>query len=167
MIDLSAWPEGSRPILREGRPHPGAQLTFTDVDGHRITAFLTGTGRGGIPGRRPGWSCGTASTPAWRTASAKARQPGCATPVAWAGTKAAPGLEAVFAAADLVRWAKLICFAHAPSLAPLRNRRLPYRMLRVAAFTRTARRTWLRIDRTWQWAAQIAEGFHRLRTAFA
>ena len=25
------------------RPHPGAQLTFTDVDGHRITALLTNT----------------------------------------------------------------------------------------------------------------------------
>ena len=30
-------------ILRKERPHPGAQLTFTDVDGHRITAFITDT----------------------------------------------------------------------------------------------------------------------------
>lgn len=35
MIDLSSWPEGSRLILRKERPHPGAQLTFTDIDGHR------------------------------------------------------------------------------------------------------------------------------------
>src|SRR6266516_1090932 len=49
MIDLSAWPEGSRLILRKERPHPGAQLTFTDVDGHRVTAFLTDTPRGVIP----------------------------------------------------------------------------------------------------------------------
>ncbi|MDJ0424303.1 IS1380 family transposase, partial [Dietzia kunjamensis] len=27
-IDLSAWPDGSRLILRKERPHPGAQLTF-------------------------------------------------------------------------------------------------------------------------------------------
>jgi hypothetical protein len=33
------------------RPHPGAQLTFTGVDGHRITAFLTDTPRGVIPTR--------------------------------------------------------------------------------------------------------------------
>jgi len=33
MIDLSGWPEGSRLILRKERPHPGAQLTVTDVDG--------------------------------------------------------------------------------------------------------------------------------------
>ena len=49
MIDLASWPEGSRLILRKERPHPGAQLTFTDIDGHRITAFLTDTGRGVIP----------------------------------------------------------------------------------------------------------------------
>ncbi len=54
MIDLSSWPQGSRLILRKERPHPGAQLTFTDVDGHRITAFLTDTGRGVIPGQIAG-----------------------------------------------------------------------------------------------------------------
>ena len=35
MVDLSAWPEGSRPIARRERPHPGAQFTFTDDDGDR------------------------------------------------------------------------------------------------------------------------------------
>src|SRR6266545_937434 len=43
MIDLSSWPDGSRLILRKERPHPGAQLSFTDIDGHRITAVLTDT----------------------------------------------------------------------------------------------------------------------------
>ena len=37
----------------------------------------------------------------------------------------------------------------------------------AAQLTRSARRTCLRIDRAWRWAAQIAEGFHRLRAAFA
>ena len=45
-VDLTAWPEGSRLIVRRERPHPGAQLRFTDADGHRFTAFLTDT-RGG------------------------------------------------------------------------------------------------------------------------
>ena len=54
MIDLSTWPDGSRLILRKERPHPGAQLTFTDVDGHRVTAFLTDTARGVIPGQIAG-----------------------------------------------------------------------------------------------------------------
>jgi Transposase DDE domain group 1 len=35
-----------RVIIRKERPHPGAQLRLTDIDGHRITAFTTNTGRG-------------------------------------------------------------------------------------------------------------------------
>src|SRR4051795_7409663 len=42
--DLQAWPQGTRLILRKERPHPGAQLRFTDVDGHRYQAFLTDQG---------------------------------------------------------------------------------------------------------------------------
>ena len=32
-LDLGSWPEGSRLIVRRERPHPGAQLSFTDHDG--------------------------------------------------------------------------------------------------------------------------------------
>jgi len=46
MIDLSSWPKGMRVIVRKERPHPGAQLRFTDIDGHRVTCFATST-RGG------------------------------------------------------------------------------------------------------------------------
>jgi len=35
-----------RVIVRKERPHPGAQLRFTDIDGHRFTCFATGTKRG-------------------------------------------------------------------------------------------------------------------------
>src|SRR5918912_1591769 len=35
-----------RVIVRKERPHPGAQLRITDVDGHRITAFVTNTTKG-------------------------------------------------------------------------------------------------------------------------
>jgi hypothetical protein len=77
-------------------------------------------------------------------------------------------LEAVLAAADLVCWAKLICFASVPSLARCEIAAFRYRVLHVAAqLTRSGRRTRLRIDRTWRWAAQIAAGFHQLRAAFA
>ena len=54
MIDLSSWPDGSRLILRKERPHPGAQLTFTDVDGHRVTAILTDSPAGTVPGQAAG-----------------------------------------------------------------------------------------------------------------
>jgi hypothetical protein len=35
-----------RVIVRRERPHPGAQLRFTDLDRHRFTVFVTNTGRG-------------------------------------------------------------------------------------------------------------------------
>ena len=47
LLDLSGWPEGMRVIVRMERPHPGAQLRITDVDGHRVTAFATNTRTGG------------------------------------------------------------------------------------------------------------------------
>ena len=40
-VDLSAWGEGCRLIVRRERPHPGAQLSFTDHDGYRFQAILT------------------------------------------------------------------------------------------------------------------------------
>jgi hypothetical protein len=46
LFDLSSWPAGMRLIVRKERPHPGAQLRVTDVDGHRITAFATNTKTG-------------------------------------------------------------------------------------------------------------------------
>src|ERR1039458_2732418 len=44
MVDLSAWPERSRLIVRRERPHPGAQLSFTDHDGYRFQAILPDQG---------------------------------------------------------------------------------------------------------------------------
>ena len=40
-VDLEGWPERTRLICRKERPHPGAQLRFTDVDGHRYQCFIT------------------------------------------------------------------------------------------------------------------------------
>ena len=40
-VELSSWPQGSRLIVRRERPHPGAQLSFTDRDGYRFQAILT------------------------------------------------------------------------------------------------------------------------------
>jgi hypothetical protein len=77
-------------------------------------------------------------------------------------------LEVVLTAVDLITWTKLIAFADTPTLARCEIAAFRYRVLHVAArITRGARRTRLRIDATWRWATQIAEGFHRLRAAFA
>jgi DDE family transposase len=43
MLNLSSWPKGIRVIVRKERPHPGAQLRFTDTGGHRLTCFATST----------------------------------------------------------------------------------------------------------------------------
>jgi len=54
LLNLTGWPTGMRVIARKERPHPGAQLRITDVDGMRVTAFATNTRTGG-----PGGSAGT------------------------------------------------------------------------------------------------------------
>lgn len=40
-VNLGSWPEGTRLICRRERPHPGAQLSFTDTEGHRFQCFIT------------------------------------------------------------------------------------------------------------------------------
>jgi hypothetical protein len=51
LMSLTGWPAGMRVIVRKERPHPGAQLRLTDLDGQRYTAFATNTRPGG-PGRQ-------------------------------------------------------------------------------------------------------------------
>ncbi len=46
LLDLEGWPAGMRVIARKERPHPGAQLRFTDLDGHRFTCFATDARKG-------------------------------------------------------------------------------------------------------------------------
>jgi hypothetical protein len=68
------WPKGMRLIVRKERPHPGTQLRFTDADGMRLTCSPPTP----ITPRSPRWSCGTASAPTPRTASAPPAPPACA-----------------------------------------------------------------------------------------
>ncbi|MET9245620.1 IS1380 family transposase [Nonomuraea sp. NPDC003709] len=46
LLNLSTWPKGMRVIARKERPHPGAPLRFTDLDGCRVTCFVTNAKRG-------------------------------------------------------------------------------------------------------------------------
>jgi hypothetical protein len=71
-------------------------------------------------------------------------------------------LELVLAAQDLV------CFTQAllleGHLAVAEPKTLRYRLLHVAArIVRHARRTILRLQRSWPWAVQLARAFARLR----
>lgn len=42
-LDLAAagWPQGTLAVCRRERPHPGAQLSFTDRNGYRFQCFIT------------------------------------------------------------------------------------------------------------------------------
>ena len=72
LLDLSGWPAGMRVIVRKERPHPGAQLRFTDTDGLRLTAFITNTcGR-----QLADLELRHRVAPVVRTASASAKTPG-------------------------------------------------------------------------------------------
>jgi DDE family transposase len=172
LIDLTnaGWPDRSRLILRKERPHPGAQLTFTDADGMRITAFLTDTaptGPGAVPGQAAGLELRHRQHARVEDRIREAKNTGLRNLPCRGFSDNAAWLETVLTAVDLVCWTKLICFADVPELARCEIPAFRYRVLHVAArLTRGARQIRLRLDRTWRWATQIAEGFHRLRAAF-
>jgi Transposase DDE domain group 1 len=59
MLDLSGWPKGMRLIVRKERPHPGAQLRFTDIDGHRFTCLSPAPAPAGAAANSPIWDYDT------------------------------------------------------------------------------------------------------------
>jgi len=167
LVDLSGWPAGARLLLRREHPHPGAQLTFADADGMRITATLTDTPPGVVPGQVPGLELRHRQHARVEDRIREAKATGLRNLPCRAFNENAAWLEVVLTAVDLVCWTQQIGFADQPELARCEIATFRYRVLHVAArLTRTSRQTWLRIDKTWRWAVQIAEGFHRLRTAF-
>jgi hypothetical protein len=168
LVDLAGWPAGSRLILRKERPHPGAQLTFTDVDGHRVTAFLTNTPLRVVPGQVAGLELRHRQHARVEDRIREAKATGLANFPCRAISENHAWLETVLTAVDLVCWTKQVCFADVPDLVRCEIHAFRYRVLHVAArLTRSARRLQLRLDRTWRWASVIADGFHRLRAAFA
>lgn len=167
MIDLHSWPAGSRLILRKERPHPGAQLTFTDVDGMRVTALLTNTAEGVVPGQAAGLELRHRQHARVEDRIREAKATGLRNFPCHAMNENAAWLQVVLTAVDLIAWTKTIAFADVPELARCEIAAFRYRVLHVAArLTRGARQVRLRIDKTWRWAAHVAEGFTRVRAAF-
>jgi hypothetical protein len=167
LVNLSAWPAGTRLILRKERPHPGAQLRFTDADGMRVTAFITDTPPGVVPGQLAGleWRHRQHARVEDRIRQAKAT--GLANLPCHGFDPNAAWLEIIMAATDLVAWAKLIGFVDQPEIARCEIATFRYRVLHVAArITRGARQLRLRIDSTWRWAAAITTAWQRIRAAF-
>lgn len=166
-IDLSAWPDGSRLILRKERPHPGAQLSFTDADGMRVTAFLTDTPPRVIAGNLAGLELRHRQHARVEDRIRQAKAAGLRNLPCQAWNENQAWLEIVMMANDLLAWTKLIAFHHDPVLAKCEIAAFRYRVLHVAArITTSARQVRLRIDKTWAWAAAIAAGWGRIRTAF-
>jgi hypothetical protein len=158
-IDLHTWPEGTRAICRREDAHPGAQLRFTDHDGHRFQVFLTDQPdpdlaalelrhrqRARVEDRiRAAKATGLSNLPfdRWRRNQV------------W--------LELVLAAQDLTCWTQALLLDG--DLAVAEPKTLRYRLLHVAArIVRHARRVILRLQRSWPWATQLARAFARLRT---
>ena len=167
LVNLTTWPAGTRLILRKERPHPGAQLRFTDIDGMRVTAFITDTPPGAVPGQLAGLELRHRQHARVEDRIRQAKAAGLANLPCHDFDANAAWLEIVLAAADLVAWAQLIAFTHSPELARAEIGTFRYRVLHVAArITRGARQLRLRIDTTWRWAAAIATAWQRLRAAF-
>jgi len=156
--DLHTWPEGTRAICRREDAHPGAQLRFTDHDGHRFQVFLTDQADPDLAGLelrhrqrarvedriRAAKATGLANLPfdRWR--------------------RNAVWLELVLAAQDLTCWAQALLLTGA--LAVAEPKMLRYRLLHVAGrIVHHARRTILRLQRSWPWAIELAAAFARLR----
>jgi hypothetical protein len=160
LIDLRRWPKGSRVIVRRERPHPGAQLSLFDtIQGFRHTAFIFAPPEGRPRERR---SMARLELRHRQHARVEDRiRQGKA-----AGLKNLPcaeaeendvWLECVLAAADLVCWSKLICFADDEELARCEIAAFRYRILHMAArITRSGRVQRLRLDRSWSWAKTLA-----------
>jgi hypothetical protein len=157
LVDLGSWPEGTRLICRRERPHPGAQLSFSDHEGHRFTCFLTdaeGTEIAALELRhrkrarvedaiRCGKDCGMANLPFH----------GFAANQAW--------LELSLLAQELLGWAAgLLLDGELQAAEP---KRLRQRLLHVAGrLVRSGRRTLLRLAEGWPWAEALRAAFERL-----
>jgi hypothetical protein len=158
-LDLSRWPERTRAICRRERPHPGAQLSFTDHNGYRFQAFLTNQQGQRIArleqlhrqraAAEDRIRCGKAS--GLENLPFRAFEPNAA----W--------LELVLVGQDLLVWTQRLLLSGS-ELARCEPKRLRYRLLHVAArLTRHARRLTLHLPRDWPWREPILQAVARLR----
>lgn len=155
---LAGYPVGTRVIVRRERPHPGAQLdAFAERDGWRYTAFATDTALGQLAHLDARHRAHARVEDRIRTAKDTGLDHfpsrAFAINIAW--------LAVVMLAVDLIAWTQHLLL-HG-ELAKAEPKTLRYRLLHVAArLTRGQRRRWLRIQRSWPWARDLAAAFARL-----
>jgi Transposase DDE domain group 1 len=155
-LDLAGWPEGCRVIVRRERPHPGAQLSFTDHDGHRFLATLTDLAGDAVELERLHRARAGAED---RVRAAK--QTGLQNLPFRDFDHNAVWLEISLIAQDLIAWTQLLTLEG--ELAICEPKTLRYRLLHTAGrLAFHARQATLRLQRTWPWARQLAAAFARL-----
>jgi hypothetical protein len=155
-LDLSAWPEGARVIVRRERPHPGAQLSFTDHDGHRFLAILTD-----VAGNPVELECLHRARANSEDRIRAAKQTGLENLPFRDFDHNAVWLELSLIAQDLIAWTQALALTG--DLAVCEPKTLRYRLLHTAARVAFhARRATLRLQRTWPWATALAAAFARL-----
>ena len=157
LVDLGPWPEGTRMLVRREEPHPGAQLTFSDVEGHRYQLFITDHPEDDVAFLealyRGRGRCERRICDAKDTGLANLPSASFAINEAW--------LALVLIATDLLAWLRGLCLEGA--LQKAEPKRLRYTLLHAAGiFVRSARRTTLRIAAGWPWADDLVAAFARL-----
>ena len=158
MLDLAKWPAGMRVIVRKERPHPGAQLRFTDIDGHRFTAFATSTKGGQLADlelrHRRRARCEDRIRCAKDTGLRNLPLQGFAQNQIWC--------EIVALACELLAWTQMLALD-----GPARRwepKRLRLRIFSCAGrIVRGSRRLRLRLAASWPWARQITTALTRLQ----
>jgi hypothetical protein len=152
-LDLTSWPAGSRVIVRRERPHPGAQLSFTDHNGHRFLATLTDLEGDAVELERLHRARASAED---RVRAAK--QTGLENLPFRDFDLNAAWLELSLIAQDLITWTQRLALDD--ELAVCEPKTLRYRLLHTAArLAFHARRATLRLQRTWPWADALAAAF--------
>jgi hypothetical protein len=157
------WPAGMRVIARRERPHPGAQLHLTDVDGWRITCFATNT-------RGPGWTLAALETRHRLRARAEDR----IRALKDTGMRNLPyyhfahnqiWLEIVALAADLLAWTQTLAWHQHEPARRWEPKRLRLRVLAVAGrIIHSGRQRRLRLPRHWPWNPLIDAGWTALQS---
>lgn len=160
MVDLSDWPAGMRLIIRKERPHPGAQLRFTDHDGLRLTAFVTNTTRGQLPDlelrHRRRARCEDRIRIAKDTGLQNLPLHGFDQNRIWCAI--------VQLACELTAWMQMLALTEHPARR-WEPKRLRLRLFSIAArISRHARRTHLRLATHSPWSQLLAAAMTRLDT---
>lgn len=158
-VNLDSWPTGTRLICRRERPHPGAQLSFTDHDGHRFQCFITDQQDPDIAALEALHRQHAEVEDRVKTLKAT----GAAYLPFHSFTANAAWFELALLAHDIMAWTQLLTLdgEHKTS----EPKRLRYRILHVAGqLTRHARRTTLHLPADWPWATAIQRAFKRLQT---